>query len=244
MKRPDFAKVKRMIGGKGLYIGVAACMIAVGGVGAATYNKAVKRINDGLSNTTPSITESRKADIYTDEKLADVPKDNSSAAESEVGSTSDSSREEAVSKPDKPVISQPNVMPVNGEIITPFSFGELVKSETLEVWKTHDGIDIKAEKGSPVKAMNRGEVTKIWDDPLWGFCASIDHGNGIVSYYYSLSASMMIKEGDTVDSGQVIGSVGDTAEIEAAEPSHLHFALKRNGEWTDPVSYIDPYTNK
>ena len=242
MKRPDIARLKSIIGGKGIYIGAAACMIAVGGIGAATYNKAVKRINDGLNNTTPSITESRQNDVYADEKKTDVPKeDNSSAADSSADS---SSLTENVTAPDKPTISQPNVMPVNGEIINPFSFGELVKSETLDVWKTHDGVDIKAEKGTAVKAMNHGEVTEIKEDPLWGYTVEIDHGSGIISCYYNLSASMMVEEGDTVDSGQIIGSIGDTAQIEAAMPSHLHFAVKRNGEWTDPISYIDPYSNK
>ena len=242
MKRPDFAKIKGRLGGKGIYIAAAAVMIAVGGVGAATYNKAVKRINDGLNNTTPSITESSRTGVYADDKKTDVPKeDDSSVTDSKADS---SSVGEAESKQDKPVISQPNVMPVNGEVINPFSFGELVKDETLEVWKTHDGVDIKAEKGTAVKAMNHGEVTEIKEDPLWGFTITIDHGNGIVSYYYNLSATMTVEEGDTVDSGQIIGSIGDTAQVEAAMPSHLHFAIKRNGEWIDPVSYIDPYSNK
>lgn len=242
MKRPDFAKIKGIIGGKGIYIAAAACMIAVGGIGAATYNSAVKKINDGLNNTTPSITENSRAGIYADEKKNDVPKeDESLASEAEV---KESSEAEEVSEPEEPIISQPNVMPVNGEIINPFSFGELVKSETLNVWKTHDGVDIKAEKGTAVKAMNHGEVTEIREDPLWGFTVTIDHGSGIVSYYYNLSASMTVEEGDVVDSGQIIGSIGDTAQIEAAMPSHLHFAVKRNGDWTDPISYIDPYSNK
>lgn len=242
MKRPDFARIKGILGSKGIYIAAAACMIAVGGIGAATYNSAVKKINDGLNNTTPSITESSRAGIYADEKKNDVPKETeSSKSESE---TDSSSASEEVSRPEEPVISQPNVMPVNGEIINPFSFGELVKSETLEVWKTHDGVDIKAETGTAVKAMNRGEVVEIREDPLWGFTVTIDHGSGIVSYYCNLSASMMVEEGDTVDSGQIIGSIGDTAQIEAAMPSHLHFAVKRSGEWTDPISYIDPYSNK
>ena len=242
MKRPDIARIKSIIGGKGIYIGAAACMIAVGGIGAATYNKAVKRINDGLNNTAPSITESRQSDVYADEKKTDVPKeDESSAAESKLDL---SSQTDSITVPDEPAVSQPNVMPINGEIINPFSFGELVKSETLDVWKTHDGIDIKGEKGTAVKAMNHGEVTEIKEDPLWGYTVAIDHGSGIVSYYYNLSASMMVEEGDTVDSGQIIGTIGDTAQIEAAMPSHLHFAVKRNGDWTDPVSYIDPYSNK
>lgn len=240
MKLPSFKRIKVLVGGKGLYIAAAACLIAVGGAGAAAYNKAVKQINDGISYSAPKVSEKKQSTVYADEKKTDVPKE--SEPEPSV-STKDESSLPSQEKADEPV-SQPNVMPVNGEVIVPFSFGELVKSETLGVWKTHDGADIKAEKGTPVKAMNRGEVSKIWEDPLWGNCISIDHGNGLESFYYSMSAEMTVTEGDKVDAGQIIGSVGDTAQIETAEPSHLHFALKRNGQWIDPISYIDPFSNK
>ena len=135
-------------------------------------------------------------------------------------------------------------MPVNGDILEPFSGGELVKSETLNVWKTHDGVDISAEAGTPVKAMNKGEVTQVEKDALWGYTVIIDHGSGVMGYYYNLSSAVSVKEGDKVQSGQVIGAVGETAEIEAASGPHLHFGLKKNGEWIDPVSFIDPYANK
>ena len=84
----------------------------------------------------------------------------------------------------------------------------------------------------------------MWEDPLWGNCVIIDHGNGIESHYYNLSKAITVIEGDEVNSGEVIGAIGDTAEIEAAEASHLHFGVKRNGSWIDPISFIDPNSNK
>lgn len=92
--------------------------------------------------------------------------------------------------------------------------------------------------------MNRGEVTEVREDALWGYTVTIDHGDGIVGYYYNLSSAVTVEEGDSVESGQIIGAVGDTAQIEAAEPSHLHFGLKRNGEWIDPINYINPNSSK
>ena len=53
-------------------------------------------------------------------------------------------------------------------------------------------------------------------------------------------AAAAVAEGDMVNSGDVIGAVGDTAQIEVALASHLHFALDRNGTWIDPVEYISP----
>ena len=133
-------------------------------------------------------------------------------------------------------------MPVDGEIIQPFSNGELVKSKTLGVWKTHDGVDIKADAGTAVKAMNKGVVKKVYNDALWGSCVTIDHGNGITGHYRGMGATVSVSEGDNVNSGDVIGSVGETAQIESALPAHLHFALERNGSWIDPVDFIDPST--
>ena len=212
-------KLGKTLGVKGLYITLGACILAVGGAGVAAYNKAVNNINDSLSISQP---DSSIAEEQADNKKNDVAKDSSSSAENLDEKT------------------QPNVMPVNGEILNPFSNGELVKSETLGVWKTHDGVDIKADKGTAVKAMNKGKVTKIWEDPLWGFSMTIDHGNGIVGHYYNLSKTMNVSEGDTVNAGETIGTIGDTADIESAELSHLHFGLKQNGDWIDPIEYINP----
>lgn len=226
MKKYNKSKMHRLIGGKGIYITLAACIIAIGGAGVAAYNKAVTKINDSLTFSFPDTSVSQN-EAQADNKKSDVAKEDSSSELDQLA-----------------LSTQPNVMPVNGEIINPFSAGSLVKSKTLNVWKTHDGVDIAADTGTQVKSMNKGEVTKIWDDPLWGNCVTIDHGDGIIGHYYNLSAAISVEEGDTVQSGEVIGAIGDTAQIEAAEPSHLHFGLKKNGEWIDPISFIDPNSNK
>lgn len=234
MKTPGFKTIKKLVGGRGLYITAAASIIAVGGVGAAAYNRAIKKIDESLIYSPPKAAEFSIDELPANEPAKDVPKEETEPA----GRDESSAAEEPV------IVTQPNVMPVNGEVIVPFSFGELVKSETLEVWKTHDGADIKAEAGTPVRSMNRGEVTAVWEDPLWGYCVTIDHGNGLEGHYYSLSESVVVEEGDEVESGQIIGTVGDTAQAEASEPSHLHFGLKKNGQWIDPIGYIEPFGNK
>lgn len=240
MKKGFATRVLSLAGGRGAYIMLAAAVVAAGGAGAVAYGRAVKNAESGYDLSVPDITVT-----YTDSsadhsaaaaerKQSGVRRDDSSAADS----MSDSSMS------DKTVKTAPNVMPVNGKVLNPFSGGELVKSDTLGVWKTHDGVDIAADAGTPVRAMNSGEVTQVKEDPLWGYTVCIDHGNGIMSFYYNLSSAVAVSEGDDVESGQTIGAVGDTAEIEAAEATHLHFALKKNGEWIDPVSYIDPAGNK
>lgn len=230
MKTFKNSRFHRLVGGKGMYITLGACVLAIGGAGVAAYNQAVTKINDNLTFSFPD-TSFYQPEQQADQKKTDVAKDDSS--------TSSQAEKEA-----EQLTTQPNVMPVNGEILNPFSNGDLVKSTTLGVWKTHDGVDLAGDPGTQVKAMNKGEITKIWEDPLWGNCMTIDHADGIIGHYYNLSASMTVVEGDTVQSGEVIGAIGDTADIEAAEASHLHFALKRNGSWIDPITFIDPNSNK
>ncbi len=224
-------KLGKTLGKKGLYITAGACLLALAGAGVAAYNKTVDSINKSLviTETEPVVTRA------AENKVEDVPKETTAATKKPTESKTDE-------KTDLDTKTQPNIMPVTGEIITEFSNGELVKSETLGVWKTHDGIDIKADLGTPVKAMNKGKVIKVWSDPLWGNCINIDHGNGVTGHYYGLTAAATVSEGDYVNSGDVIGAVGDTAQIEIAEATHLHFALDRNGIWTDPVDFISPST--
>ncbi len=222
---------RRLLTGKGLYITLAACAAAVGGAGLAAYDQSAKEINKKLDVSFPDVS-------YTeiDQKLEGVLRDESEAdSKNEAPAPDDTSSAASMD-----VKTAPNVMPVNGEILNPFSAGELVKSETLGVWKTHDGVDIKAEKGTLVRSMNKGRVTEIREDALWGNCILIDHGSGVIGHYYNLSPEMTVQEGDEVSAGQTIGSVGDTAACEAAELSHLHFALKKNGEWIDPIAFISP----
>lgn len=131
------------------------------------------------------------------------------------------------------------VIPIDGEILAEFSNGELVKSETTGTWQTHNGADIAAEEGSAVCAIDNGTVSEVVKDALWGVCVTIDHGNGIVSRYCGLSGSLNVKEGDTVESGQTIGSVGNTADIESKLDSHLHFEVLKNDVYVDPIKFVN-----
>ena len=133
----------------------------------------------------------------------------------------------------------PRDLPIEGEIINPYSDGELVKSETLNLWQTHDGIDIAAEAGADIRAAGEGTVLNIWEDGLWGVCISIDHGDGYVSSYCGVDKSVPVTIGQEVACGDVIAKAGNTAECECALPSHLHFEVKKDGEFVSPLSFTE-----
>lgn len=123
-------------------------------------------------------------------------------------------------------------------IIGAFSGSELVKSETTGSWQTHNGTDIAAEVGADVYAVSNGEITDIIKDPVWGVTAVLDHHNGYVTRYCGLSDVLEIQKGDKLVSGDLIGTVGNTADIESALAPHLHIELLHNGSYIDPLSEI------
>ena len=123
-------------------------------------------------------------------------------------------------------------------ILEPFSGKELVKNATTGSWQTHNGTDFAAEVGSEVFAVSAGEVSAVISDPLWGVIVELDHKNGFITRYCSLAADLCVQQGDTVSGGDVLGVVGDTADIESALSPHLHIEVLHNGTYIDPVSCI------
>ena len=146
----------------------------------------------------------------------------------------------AAPKATEPPAQQPLVfsLPVLSEVFNPYSGGELVKNQTLNDWRTHDGIDIKAEKGTEVMACADGIISRIYDDALWGCCLEIEHRGGLVSVYCGLDkTSLPLDEGDEVKVKDIIGRV-DKIPCEISLQNHLHFGIKQDGQWTDPVSVM------
>ena len=123
-------------------------------------------------------------------------------------------------------------------MITYFSGSDLVRNETTGTWQTHNGTDFAAEVGSEVFAVSGGEVTEIKNDPVWGVTVTIDHKNGFVTRYCGLSQALEVQKGDKLSGGDIIGTVGNTADIESALTPHLHLEMLHNGSYIDPMSEL------
>lgn len=130
------------------------------------------------------------------------------------------------------------VWPVIGNVELDYSMDALVYNETMGDWRTHDGIDIAAPAGEYVRAAAQGTVVEVYEDVLYGTTVVMDHGGGLVSYYANLMAEPVVKVGDELLAGDVIGGVGDTALCETSQPPHLHFAMSLNDESVDPHAYM------
>lgn len=128
--------------------------------------------------------------------------------------------------------------PVEGEIVREYAKENLIYSETLQEWTTHMGIDIKADKTTIVKAAEEGTVKSIKNDPRYGLTIVIEHSNGFQTLYANLLTSEFVVEGEKIERGQSIGTVGNTAIFETADEPHLHFEILKDSIQVDPGIYI------
>ena len=130
------------------------------------------------------------------------------------------------------------IAPVAGEISKDFADDTLAYSNTLEEWTTHLGIDIKAERTSVVVASEAGKVESIKNDPRYGLTITIDHGNNYKTVYSNLLTTEFVQTGETVEKGQTIATVGDTASFEVLDEPHLHFEMYLDGKAVNPTLYF------
>lgn len=98
----------------------------------------------------------------------------------------------------------------------------------------HGGIDYAAPTGTPVVAVNAGRVALVADFFFPGRLVAIDHGLGLYTLYFHLD-SAAVSQGDLVERGQTIGTVGATGR---ATGPHLHFGAHVAGARIDPATLL------
>ncbi|MEW5735796.1 MAG: peptidoglycan DD-metalloendopeptidase family protein [Thermodesulfobacteriota bacterium] len=126
---------------------------------------------------------------------------------------------------------KPSLMPVDGDFTSGFGFRT---SPFTGLREFHRGLDICAPSGTPVTASANGKVTFVGRKMGLGKVIVIDHGYGMVTRYGHLSA-FCVKQGDTVERGQIVGRVGNTGR---STGPHLHYEVHINGIPINPAKYI------
>lgn len=102
-------------------------------------------------------------------------------------------------------------------------------------YKFHNGVDIGAYNGDPIKAFAAGTVEYTGQSDVYGLYFRIDHGNGVKSFYAHCSR-LLVQKGQQVAAGEKVAEVGATG---TATGPHLHLELSYDGTHIDPAYYID-----
>ena len=250
---------------KGFYIVLVLCIAIVGAtiVFITTHN-----ITSSNEDFDPQKIISDDTDVSTnsgDKTVAQssINSNTSTPAQNKPASTPNSSvgsstgkqpvqQKQSVTTTSKPASPKPGssksiqkfIMPVFGDVSFNYAQETLVYSKTLEEWRTHSGVDIASDRGTPVKAVADGVISEIKSDPRLGAIILITHANGIKTVYANLANTDIVVPNQIVKQGEVIGSVGNTATFESAEQSHLHFEVLKNDEPVNPSIYLTSLSNK
>jgi murein DD-endopeptidase MepM/ murein hydrolase activator NlpD len=99
-------------------------------------------------------------------------------------------------------------------------------------------VDIAAEAGTKVCAAAAGQVYTVYEDETMGMTVVIRHQDGYVTCYASLAETVEVAAGDTVERGQTIGYVGNSALLESAVGDHVHFSVTCNDVPVDPADFL------
>jgi murein DD-endopeptidase MepM/ murein hydrolase activator NlpD len=99
----------------------------------------------------------------------------------------------------------------------------------------HQGIDLAAPKGTPVRATAAGKVVVAERSGAYGRTVVIDHGNGLRTRYAHLRR-IKVDAGERVQAGEVIGEVGKSGN---ATGPHVHYEVVRNGTPVNPWPFMD-----
>jgi hypothetical protein len=127
--------------------------------------------------------------------------------------------------------SLPTIWPAQGTFVSGFGYR---RSPISRRWVFHHGIDIGSPRGTPIFAVAPGVVIFSGYNAGYGRSIEIDHGNGVITRY-AHNTSNYVREGDVIDVGECIGTVGSTGR---STGPHLHFELKIDGQVVDPMDYL------
>ena len=127
--------------------------------------------------------------------------------------------------------SSPMLMPVTGDITSPFGERQNPLGAGTEF---HPGVDIAADEGTPIRAAMGGRVVGVGRDGGYGNLVTIDDGNGLTTRYAHCS-QVFARIGQNVAPGDVIAAVGSTGR---ATGPHLHFEVRENDRPVDPLPFL------
>lgn len=237
------SKFARFVNGKGFYIALAICLVAIGTAAYIAVNNSANIVNNVKSDSGASSQGSISSSIPNWDSSSSTAQTNntvSGVADGRNSSSQASSSQVSSSQPSSGDSTSKTVytMPVTGSVLTAFSGDKPVYDKTMDDWRTHDGVDLAAAEGTPVKACAAGTVSDVKIDDELGQEVIIDHGNGLKSIYANLTNQVTVKKGQGVEAGDTIGCVGETAESEIAVAPHLHFEMTKDGTEIDPLSQI------
>ena len=231
--------------GRGFYVVLALCVVAVGATGYYLLDVVTDPLNsvEPVQTQDPVTLPDEQPALNIPDQIptrpVQKPVEITIPDESETASLPEPEPAEEVRAPQQEQAA-PTVFtwPVKGEILRGFSVETLLPDPTMGDWRTHAGLDVAAKLGTRVLCIPRGTVAEVWEDDTLGASIRVEHGGGLESVYANLAPEPTVKVGDIMDIGAILGAVGTTADAEIGMQPHLHLEVFRDGEQVDPMQLL------
>ncbi len=222
----------------GFYIALAICIVTIAAAAWTTYGSLLEyTADDDQAEPSAAATDQELSGEYAPSDAepsptpdgSDTAENTSSSQEAQPVNTEETnSSDDTAESPDSSEDSEPSGNVYSdaidgGVIIKPFSLSDLLYSKTTSDWRTHCGIDIAANEGTAVHAIEDGVIRSMTKDPLYGNIITVDHGS-CTARYCGMTDTPVITVGTNVSSGDTIGYLG-TIPCESLDGSHLHLEL-------------------
>lgn len=131
--------------------------------------------------------------------------------------------------------------PVSGQVVIDYSMDGTTYFSTLDQYKYNSAVVLAATAGDPVQAAANGKVVSVAENEETGTTVTLDMGNGYQAIYGQLK-DLAVTEGQTVESGTVLGYVNDPTKYYVKEGANLYFAMTKDGAAVDPMIYLETVT--
>lgn len=127
----------------------------------------------------------------------------------------------------------PSISPVeNGTITSPYAAQRL--HPVRKIVTPHFGLDIRADRGAPIRATADGVVRAVAESPTFGRTVDIEHGSGFITRY-AHAQKILVSVGQSVRRGDTIALVGSTG---LATGPHVHYEVFKDGWSVDPFRFL------
>lgn len=234
--------------GKNVYIlaAVSFCMVAI--AIAIVYSQTMSTLEKSLAPlsttervninqkgvTDPRITAKITTTVPTTKETEPSTETTTLISTTEAESNPETEKEtEAVSASAK----QDFIMPNDGKILKEFSPEVPLYCETMNDWRTHNGIDIAVKEDEEVLSVGNGKVTKVLTDSGFGYTVEIDYGT-FVARYCGMKQGECVGINEILNKGDSVGKV-DAVPCEKNSEPHLHFEVLVEDKHENPLKFIE-----
>lgn len=128
-------------------------------------------------------------------------------------------------------------MPIDGEVIIPYSMDQTVYMKTLQQYQYHPAVALKSKVNNPVKAGVKGKVLSITKEAKTGTTVTIDYGDGYVGIYGQLK-EIPFATGDIVEKDDVIGYISEPTKYYSIEGPNLYYQVLKDNQSKNPFDFM------